>query len=222
MRRTALLHTGSFYHLATLEDPAVSAMDIEDAYAPELHTGDLDAFDSLYVAARLHPGVRAKIAPLIRTFLNREGTRVYIDGENAVGAWLPGTTEARRGTNFWAWRIGEDVGRRSVHQDHPFWQHLSQRAVHWHYHGVLDHPDAAVPLVVLEHITDDGSASQDPWGLEYRAIPGHKNTLLYYDDATFAAELVVSTMDASYHHGAGFMPGASQLLYRMLGWLRGD
>src|SRR5699024_4682647 len=60
-----------------------------------------------------------------------------------------------------------------------------------------------------------------PWGLEYRAIPGHPNTLMYYDDATFAAQLVDSTMDASYHHGAGFMPGASQLLYRMLGWLRG-
>ncbi|NKY55528.1 hypothetical protein HGA15_04995 [Nocardia flavorosea] len=44
---------------------------------------------------------------------------------------------------------------------------------------------------------------------------------MYYDAGTFAAEVVVSTMDASYHHGSGFMPGATQLMYRMMHWLRG-
>ena len=221
MSRTAFLHTGSYFHLATLKGPAVVAMDIADVYAPDLTESGLDDFDAVYVAARLHPGVRAAIAPLIVDFLNRDGVRLYIDGGNAVGQWLPGTTEVRRGTNFWAWRIGEDVGRRSVNLQHPMWQWLSQRSVHWHYHGVLDHPAAAVPLVALEQLEDDTSQPSDPWGLEYRAIPGHPNTLMYYDDATFAAQLVVSSMDASYHHGAEFMPGASQLLYRMLGWLRG-
>lgn len=126
------------------------------------------------------------------------------------------------GPIFWAWRTGEDVGRRSVNQDHPFWQWLSERAVHWHYHGVLDHPDAAVALVKLEELAveDEEQRNRDPWGQDYRAVPGHHNTLMYYDDNTFAGEVVVSTMDASYHHGAGFMPGASQLLYRMFHWLR--
>jgi len=220
MNRTAFIHTGSYFHLATLKDPAVIAMDIADVYAPELSPGGLDDFDAVYVAARLHPGVREAIAPILIDFLNRDGARMYIDGENGVGQWLPGTTETSRGTNFWAWRIGEDVGRRSVNQEHPMWQRLSQRSVHWHYHGVLDHPDAAVPLVALEDFDDGVDDSADPWGLEYRAIPGHRNTLMYYDESTFTAELVVSTMDASYHHGAGFMPGASQLLYRMFGWLR--
>lgn len=217
MRRTAFVHTGSYFHLATLKDPAVVAMDVEDVYAPDVEPGGLDAFDAVYVGARLHPGVRDRIAPILVDFLQREGTRMYIDGENAVGQWLPGTTEETRGTNFWAWRVGEDVGRRSVNQDHPFWQRMSERSVHWHYHGVLDHPEAAVPLVVLEDVGPQDRT--DPWGLEYRAIPGHRNTLLYYDHATFPAELVVGTMDAGYHHGAGFMPGATQLLYRMLRWL---
>lgn len=44
---------------------------------------------------------------------------------------------------------------------------------------------------------------------------------MYYDAGTFPAEVVVSTMDASFHHGSGFMPGATQLMYRMLHWLRG-
>ncbi len=218
MRRTAFVHTGSFFHLATLRDPAVIAMDVEDVYAPELEPGDLDAYDAVYVAARLHPVQCARIAPQLVAFLNRPGARMYIDGENGVCEWLPGTTEIRRGTNFWAWRVGEDVGRRSVHTDHPFWQRLSARSVHWHYHGVLPHPQGAVPLVALEELP--GTAQEeDPWGLNYRAVPGHPNTLLYYDEHTFAADLVVSTMDAAYHHGSGFMPGATQLLYRMLRWL---
>lgn len=220
MRRTAFVHTGSFYHAATLQDPAVIAMGIEELYAPDLEPGGLEPYDAVYVGARLHPGVRRRIAPVLTDFLQRDGARMYIDGENDVGEWLPGTSEIRRGTNFWAWRTGEDVGRRSVNQDHPFWERLSHRSVHWHYHGVLDHPEGATPLVVLEEV-GDAEQSEDPWGLDYRAIPGHRNTLLYYDDVTFPAELVVSTMDASYHHGAGFMPGATQLLYRMFAWLRG-
>lgn len=219
-RRTAFVHTGSFYHLAGLDDPAVVAMDVADVYAPELEPRGLDRFDAVYVGARLHPGVRARIAPILVDHLARPGSRMYIDGENAVGDWLPGTTETMRGTNFWSWRTGEDVGRRSVNTDHPVWVQLSDDAVHWHYHGVLTHPDSAVPLVALHEVGDDDGV-QDPWGNAYRAIPGHPNTLMYYDAGTFPAELIVSTMDASYHHGSGFMPGASQLFYRMLHWLRG-
>ncbi|GAA1488211.1 hypothetical protein [Brachybacterium sacelli] len=223
MSRIAFLHTGSSSHLADLRDPAVRAMDVTDVYAPELHEGDLDGFDGLFVAARLHPAVMTHIAPSVVDFLRAPGARAYIDGENSVGDWLPGTSETRRGTNFWAWRLREDVGRRSVNTDHPFWKHLADDAVHWHYHGVLTHPSSAVPLVRLEELPEHArdAVAVDPWQIPYRAIPGHANTLLYYDAGTFPAELVVSTMDSSYHHGAGFMPGATQLMYRMLHWLRG-
>lgn len=222
MTRVAFVHTGSFFHLAGLRDPAVRAMGPADVYAPDLEPGGLDEFDAVYVAARLHPGVLARIAPILVGFLDTPGARMYIDGENTVGDWLPGTAETRRGTNFWAWRIGEDVGRRSVNREHPFWDGLADDAVHWHYHGVLTHPATAVPLVRLEELPGRVAAeSEDPWGTPYRAIPGHSNTLMYYDAGTFAAEIVVSTMDASYHHGSGFMPGATQLMYRMMHWLRG-
>lgn len=100
MKRTAFVHTGSFYHLATLQDPAIVAMDIGDVYAPDLGPGDLDDYDAVYVAARLHPDICGKIAPVLLDFLQHSGVRMYIDGENAVGDWLPGTTELRRGTNF--------------------------------------------------------------------------------------------------------------------------
>ena len=221
MRRTAFVHSGSFFHLAALRDPAVVAFDIVDAYAPELERVDFESFDSIFLAARLHPSAIERVAPFVLAALDRPGVKVYVDGENRVGDWLPGTSEIARGTNFWAWRVGEDVGRRSWNQDHPFWGFLSDRAVHWHYHGVLDHPACAVPLVGLEPV-DGYSQSRDPWGVEYRAVPDHPNTLMYYDAGTFSGEVVVSTMDSAYHHGSGFMPGASQLFYRMLRWLRSD
>lgn len=219
MNRTAFVHTGSFFHLADLKDPAIRAMDVADVYAPELEPDGLDGFDAVYVAARLHPGVLRRIAPSLVAFLDKPGARMYIDGVNEVGEWLPGTTETLRGTNFWGWRTGEDVGRRSINTDHPFWEGLADDAVHWHYHGVLTHPASAVPLLRLEELPE-ATQENDPWGLPYRAIPGHPNTLMYYDAGTFSSEIVVSTMDASFHHGSGFMPGATQLFYRMLHWLR--
>lgn len=226
MSAIAFIHAASHSDLATIKDPALRAMDVREVYAPELQPGGLDEFDGIYLAARLHPGVLQRITPILLDFLAKPGARAYIDGENRVGTWLPGTGEIRRGTNFWAWRIGEDVGRRSVNQDHLFWEGLAEDAVHWHYHGVLTHPESATPLAKL--IEMDGAQDvAGPVGMfggmtaSYRALEGHPNTLMYVDEASFPASIVVSTMDASYHHGSGFMPGASQLLYRMFLWLRG-
>lgn len=219
MKRTAFIHHGAHPHLACLKDPALRAMDLVDMYAPEFTAADLEQVDSVYLAARLHPMMLQKVTPALVDFIKRPGTKMYVDGENSVGSWLPGTTQTPRGTNFWAWRIGEDVGRRSVNTDHVFWENLAHDALHWHYHGVLTHPEHAVPLVRLESLEEQDNP-KDPWGTHYRALPEHPNTLMYYDEHSFAGDLVVSTMDAAYHHGSGFMPGASQLMYRMLYWLR--
>lgn len=232
--RIALVHTGSHFSLSTIADPALRAHDIAFIYAPEMTAQSLDGFDALYLAARNHPRIMAQNAPHVLDFLSREGVRAYLDGANGVSTWLPGASEEPRGTNFWSWRTGEDVGRRSQNKDHYLWNYLSDEALHWHYHGVLELPKGATSLVGLEVLADrhgvEGAAADgmsgaekprhtDPWGSGYLAIPGHSNSLLYYDDASFPAELVVSTMDATYHHGSGFMTGATQLLYRMLNWL---
>ncbi|MFD5867529.1 hypothetical protein ACFWGD_02785 [Corynebacterium sp. NPDC060344] len=222
-KKVAFVHSGAFFHLATLNDPAVKAQDLVELYAPELTAEDLADCDAVFLAARQHPDVLERIAPLIVDFAHRPGTKLYVDGENAPWQWLPGTDGTGRGTNFWAWRTGEDVGRRSVNRDHFMWNYLNDFSVHWHYHGVLAPPAGATPLVVLEElpVTDTTTGpGTDPWGGDYLAIPGHPNVLLYHDDATFPGEVVVSTMDCAYHHGSGFMPGASALLYRMITWLR--
>lgn len=217
MKKTAFVHTGSFYHLATLKDPAVVARDLTEVYWPD-YTGNFSEFDSIYLAARSHPRVLEQKHDQLVNFLQQPGKKLYIDGCNQVSKWLPGTTEIPRGTNFWSWRTGEDLGRRSVNQTHPIWEYLSEEAVHWHYHGALTPPQGAVPLVRLEKVEPTGPGV-DPWGGEYLAAPDSENVLLYFDEVTFPAQIIVSTMDASYHHGSGFMPGATQLLYRMLIWL---
>ena len=220
MSTIAIIYSGSFFHLADIRDPAVKAYDLREIYAPDMDEHSLDGCDALYVAARQHPQVMQRIAPYILEFMARPGVKTYIDGENQVGTWLPGVEETHRGTNFWAWRTGEDLGRRSINTDHPMWKYLSDAAVHWHYHAVLNPPVGATPLVHLEVLDDHKDEDHlDPWGGHYLAIPGEQNVLLYHDNVSFPSELVVSTMDATYHHGAGFMPGATQLFYRMLRWL---
>lgn len=218
--RIAFIHSGAFYHLADLADAAVRAYDLVELYAPEMDEHSLDGVDAVFLAARQHPDVMAEIAPYILDFIARSGTKLYVDGENRPGSWLPGVGEIHRGTNFWAWRTGEDLGRRSINPEHYLWNYLNDMSVHWHYHAVLEPPSSATPLVVLEEIPGrDSESGIDPWGGQYLAVPNHPNVLLFHDSQQWEAEVVVSTMDCSYHHGAGFMPGASQLLYRMLNWL---
>lgn len=87
--------------------------------------------------------------------------------------------------------------------EHPAQSGFTDRSVIWHSHGVLDLPGAATPLVDLAR--EDGE--RDGAILAVWERPG-------------AAPVLVSTMDPVYHHGSGFMPGATQLLYRSLTWLR--
>jgi hypothetical protein len=177
------------------------SLDLVDLYAPELTSQALAQVDSLFVACRQHPAVMARNAPLVLEFLSRPGARVVIGGENRVSSWLPGAQEEPRPTNFWAWRTGEDPTRRPAGQGDPLWDYLDRSAVDWHHHGALTVPPGATALVTLEE------------GIE------PPKAIIYRDPASFPAEVVVMTMDPTYHHGCGFMPGATQLLYRLLGWL---
>lgn len=218
MKTTAFLHTASFFHLACLNDPFMRAAKIKDVYLPD-YTGDFSEFDSIYIAARTHPRFLIHHKDNLLNFLSCAGKKMYVDGVNHVNEWLHNDLETPRGTNFWAWRTGEDLGRYSVNTAHPAWKYLRDEAVHWHYHGVLDTPTGATTLVELREV-QEARGAHDPWGQEYGALPNHANALLYYDHASYPAELIVSTMDATYHHGAGFMPGATQLFYSMMLWLR--
>lgn len=118
-----------------------------------------------------------------------------------MSEWFPGTCEQQRPTIFWWWRTGEDSRIRRTSVDHPAAAWFTEKSLTWHYHGVLDPPAGAVSLVDL-HTTDD-------------EVDG---SLLYVDEVSTPGRLRVTTMDPVYHHGSGFMPGATQLLYSVLRW----
>ena len=199
--RIGLLHCGTFTALRTLADPALAPYRIESVYLPEADPAVLAGLDAVIVGDRLHQGQLARFAPALREALQDPAKTVAVLGENKVEDWLPGVGYTFRPTVFWTWRTGEDNGTRLRLPEDPMWQFLTPRAVAWHHHGVLHPCPGARQLVVME---EDGA---------------ELGALLYVDEVNQPARLLVTTMDPVYHHGSGFMPGASQLLYSLLRWV---
>lgn len=197
--KIALLHTGSGYQLQTIADPALVPYQIEFVYLPDLKPGGLGGFDVVFVADRGHPGLLMTHAEDILGVAERGGVLV-IFGENSAHEWVPGISWESRPTNFWWWRTGEDHEMRKRNLDDPAWAHFTDRAMIWHNHGIFQPPSGAVALVAVEEEGDDAGATT------------------YIDRVSTPGEMFVTTMDPVFHHGAGFMPGATQLLYQTLRW----
>ena len=199
--RIGLLHCGAFQPLRTLADPALAPYRIESVYLPEADPAVLAQLDVVLVSDRLHQGRLARFVPAIQAALQDPGKTVIVLGENKVEQWLPGVGYTFRPTVFWKWRTGEDNGTRLRLPQDPMWEFFTPWSVSWHHHGLLHPRPGARSLVVME---EDGAES---------------GALLYLDDVNQPARLLVTTMDPVYHHGSGFMPGASQLLYSLLRWV---
>ncbi|MGI5219490.1 hypothetical protein [Nocardia sp. CA-290969] len=196
----AFLHGGSHAQLATLADPALAPYRIHGIHVRTGAIAELADAEVIVVSDRLRTDLLRPWAGPIGAALDR-GATVLVFGENAVGTWLPGVREESRPTVFWWWRTGEDHRLRLRAPEHPAWEFFAPRAVVWHYHGVLEPPAGAVSLVDLH--TENGDRD---------------GSILYLDESSTAGRLLVTTMDPVYHHGSGFMPGATQLLYSTLYW----
>lgn len=197
-----VLHSGTHFHLASLADRTLlvyrlTAIHVKDvpAAAQRLHQAD-----AIIVADRQRTDLLENAAPDILE-AHHAGVDLVVLGENHVAAWLPGIREAPRQTNFWWWRTGEDSRIRPVAPEHPAWEIFSERAAVWHYHGVLHGGPDARSLVDLH--TETGARD---------------GSILLLDDSG-PARLLVATMDPFYHHGSGFMPGATQLFHAIFHWV---
>jgi len=196
----AYAHAGSASQLTVLADPALVQYRLRDVYLPDLQPGGLDDVDGLIVADRMNLGLLHRHAEGILGVARRGGA-LAVFGENAVHTWMPGVAWQPRPTNFWWWRTGEDNGMRLRNEDDPARQFLAPGALIWHYHGILTPPEGAVPLVAVEENGEDAGC------------------IAYVDRVTTAGEILVTTPDPCFHHGAGFMKGATQLLYSSVRWL---
>lgn len=196
-----ILHAGTHPHLATLADPALQVYRLTPVHLREIHrhVDTLRRADVLIVADRQRRDLLLDAAPLILS-AHDGGADLVVLGENHVGDWLPGVTHESRPTNFWWWRTGEDSRIRPVAPGHPARRIFSPRATVWHYHGVVHGGCTATSLVDL--LTSEGTCD---------------GSLLLLDESR-PARLLVSTMDPFYHHGSGFMPGATQLLHAVFQW----
>jgi hypothetical protein len=195
----AFLHGGSHSRLATLADPALAPYRMRAVHVRTGVPEDIAGSDVVVVADRLRPDLLSGWAAAVKDALER-GETVVVFGENHVQDWL-GVPEQPRPTIFWWWRTGEDHRVRLQVPDHPAWGFFSDRSVIWHYHGVLEPPPGAVSLADLH--TPDGERD---------------GSILFVDETNHRGRLLVTTMDPVYHHGSGFMPGATQLLYSALHW----
>ncbi|SHK06772.1 hypothetical protein SAMN05443637_102243 [Pseudonocardia thermophila] len=196
----AFIHGGSGSHLTTLNEPALQPYRLRPIYLYDLTPDDLSDVDAVIVADREHPKLLAQHGKTIYGVAERGGV-LAVFGQNAAEQWLPGVGWEPRPTNFWWWRTGEDNHMRLQRTDEPIWDYFSERAMIWHHHGVLTPPEGATTLVGVE---EDGTMV---------------GATTYYDTVSTAGELFVTTMDPCYHHGAAFMPGASQLLYSTVRWV---
>lgn len=198
--RIGYAHTGTSSQLTTLADPALRPYGLRELYLPDAEPTDLVDLDAVIVADRSHLELLAGFADAFLAVAERGGT-VVVFGENAAHTWLPGITWEGRPTNFWWWRTGEDHGMRRRSLDHPVWEFFSEPSTIWHHHGFFTPPAGATALVAIE---EDG--------VEVGATT-------YLDEVTTPGAILVTTMDPCFHHGAAFMPGATQLLYSAVRWV---
>lgn len=211
---TVVLHGGTAFQLAALRDPALAGyrirpVHIRDTPAAQEVLAGLGGPDTVVVADRLRPDQLRPLGDDILAVRQRGGT-VVVFGINDVGSWLPGYREEERPTVFWWWRTGEDSLLRRRVPDNPIWDEFPERAVIWHYHAVLHGPDTAVSLV--DKLVGDNPVF--PGEADENRVDG---SVLLVDDSG-PGRLLVTSMDPVYHHGSGFMPGATQLLYACVRW----
>lgn len=197
MTRLASLYGGSAPQRRTLRESEYARYVDDVVHVRDLPDTDLSEFDRLLVPSRLHIESLHAGAETVRSFLDDGGDAAILGAQ--PDPWLPEIEWTHRPTNFWWWLEPEgDSGLRFPRPDHPFFESVPPTDCTWHFHGSFDAPEGADVLVT----DDEGGA------------------VLYLDCQTRTGNLVVTTLDPTYHYGSYFMPATDRFLSGFLPWFR--
>ncbi len=193
------LDGGTSYHYVALHQPPFNQYIDRTIYLPELAEADLDDLDVLIVTCRSHPEQLRRNADKLQAFL-AQGKTLMIMGETEPQTWMPGVEQEPVPLNYWWWlEPGGEFDLEVASPDHSIWQYLSLADMTWHYHGLLNPPETATPLLV------------------------HKETgqaVLWTDDHFHGGRVLVTSLDPFFHHGSHFMPATTRFLHGFFQWLK--
>jgi hypothetical protein len=119
--------------------------------------------------------------------------------EDLRNDWLPGYPWQQRPVDSSWWREGRPLDIQVKPEAFRLFPWLSDQAFAWHYHGVFDCPESAIPLVT----TSDGKAI-----LAYCPHPGGTK-----------GGILASTLDATFEYGAGKIPQTATYIEGVLRFL---
>lgn len=163
----------------------------------QLHMYNLESFDTLILQEHLSLTLLKRYQSHFIHFL-QSGKRLVILGE-VIDTWLPGIKWENCPVNFSWWvQKGGDLPLIQKNEQHPIYQFIHFPDIKWHYHGTFTLPNGAISL------------AEDPEG----------KSIFYIDSTTYAGELIVTSVDPTFHIGLGFITQAKPFLHGLANYLR--
>ena len=155
-----------------------------------LHRYNLLEYDTIIVQEHISVFHLKRYRSRLIQFL-KSGKRLIIMGE-VIDGWLPHIEWETSEVNF-SWWVKKDGDLPLIQRNssHEIYQYIHFPDLKWHYHGTFHPPQGAVSL------------AETPEG----------KSIFYIDRVSYRGELIVTSVDPTYHIGLGFITQAKPFLH---------
>ncbi|TQR33701.1 hypothetical protein DMB92_02095 [Campylobacter sp. MIT 99-7217] len=183
--KKAIITSGSSHHQNFFSNKNGKYKDFFDKkiYLPDLEKENLEEFEYIVFASRLHSKFMLANKEKIYTYLENGGHVVFF--HDLCKGFFDFISYESRAVNFWWWILpGADLAIYEFNKQDCFWKFLKLEQCKWHYHGVFKHDDKTQKIIV------------DELGF----------SILCKDMHHFKGNIYFSALDPDFHLGQGFMP----------------
>ncbi|TKX28734.1 hypothetical protein CQA38_06175 [Campylobacter sp. MIT 12-5580] len=198
--KKAIITGGSSFHQNFFTNKNGKYKDFfdEKIYLMDLKDCDLQDFDLLVMASRLHAEFLRQNKEKILHYLHNGGNIViFPDLANGIFDHIESKMYY---ANFWWWILpGADLCLFEADKKHKIWDFLELRMCKWHYHGVFKGKNLEKILV-----NELGEA------------------VICKDCQSFKGNLYLSALDPDFHLGQGFMPVTEPFFDGFMAWIEYD